>query len=1287
MNARITFPQPPRERLVRVFISSTFRDMQKERDYLVKHVFPELRKRCRERAVEFVEVDLRWGVTEEQANRGEVLPICLREIELCRPYFICLLGERYGWVPDRIDPQLLDEQPWLTEHLEQSVTALEIVHGVLNNPEMAQRAYFYFRDPAYAESLPEDRHRDYLAENPEAQARLTKLKQRIRASGLPLKENYPNPEAVGQWILEDLWQAIDQEYPAGEVPDLLAREAAEHEAFALSRAKVYIRRPEYFVRLDEHAAGDGPPLVILGESGVGKSALLANWALDYRKKHPEDFLFLHFIGSTPQSTDYVALLHRLLSEIKNRLEDPEEVPAKPDKLREALPLWLAKASAWADREGHRIVIILDALNQIEDRDAAPDLGWLPDYFPPHVRVKLSTLPGRPLTTLEKRSWPTFTVEGLNPEEIRHIIPAYLQQYRKTLDERLIAYLVPAPQCANPLFLKALLEELRVFGVFEELEKRLCYYLEAATVPGLYHKILERLEEDYEKPRPGLVGESLSCLWAARRGLMESELLELLGQDGQPLPRAFWSPQFLALEESLISRSGLFTFFHDYLRQAVKERYLPTPEAQQAAHLRLANFFEKRELDDRKVDELPWQLYQAQAWHHLKETLCDLDFFVFGFQRDYKYEWIAFWKDLQKKFEPGSSYQNAIVKRRESKGEDEELALAMNLIGWLLIIMGSFETAMLIFEEALKVSSQVLVPNHPTMGLTLHQLSAGYKSKGLYRYAETYMSRAVEYREKVLGAEHPHFALSLSNLAWLCQAQGRYCEAEPLYQRALSIQEKVLGPEHPDVASSSIGLALLYQAQGRYSEAEPLYQRALSIREKVLGPEHPDVAGSLIGLEGLYDDQGRYPEAEPLCQRALALLEKVLGPEHPDVATSLSNLAKLYRAQGRYPEAEPLYQRALSIQEKVLGPEHPGVATFLNNLADLYLAQGRYPEAKPLHQRALSIREKVLGPEHPDVAQSLYNLAELYRAQGRYPEVESLHRRALALREKVLGPEHPDVARCLICLALLYQAQGRYSEAEPLCQRGLAILEKVLRPEHPDVATSLNNLALLYHAEGRYPEAEPLYQRALALWEKVLGPEHPDVATSLINLAALYQAQGLHGKAEVMYRRSLAIREKVLGLEHPGTARTLFSLAWLLRDKGDHLESARLYLRLLETWSRIQEKGGLITGEILHIMGASHNNLAFYTEVPAKNWPMAEDHYRRSLELFRQAGQPLEVDNVELNLQVMFHLSGQSVDLERIKELTHHLEEAGDKRAQKGRDLVAQLEKQECGADGPAYPHH
>jgi telomerase protein component 1 len=72
---------------VRVFISSTFRDMHAERDHLVKVVFPELRERMGKRSLYLVDVDLRWGVTEEQAERGKVVEVCLDEIECCRPFY------------------------------------------------------------------------------------------------------------------------------------------------------------------------------------------------------------------------------------------------------------------------------------------------------------------------------------------------------------------------------------------------------------------------------------------------------------------------------------------------------------------------------------------------------------------------------------------------------------------------------------------------------------------------------------------------------------------------------------------------------------------------------------------------------------------------------------------------------------------------------------------------------------------------------------------------------------------------------------------------------------------------------------------------------------------------------------------------------------------------------------------------------------------------------------------------------------------------------------------------
>ncbi len=68
-------------REIRVFISSTFHDMRREREVLVKEVFPDLRRKCRERDVVLTEVDLRWGVDEEKKLDAAV-DVCLREIDV-----------------------------------------------------------------------------------------------------------------------------------------------------------------------------------------------------------------------------------------------------------------------------------------------------------------------------------------------------------------------------------------------------------------------------------------------------------------------------------------------------------------------------------------------------------------------------------------------------------------------------------------------------------------------------------------------------------------------------------------------------------------------------------------------------------------------------------------------------------------------------------------------------------------------------------------------------------------------------------------------------------------------------------------------------------------------------------------------------------------------------------------------------------------------------------------------------------------------------------------------------
>jgi tetratricopeptide (TPR) repeat protein len=606
------------QRQIRVFISSTFRDMYAEREELVKQVFPQLRKRCEQRGVTWTDVDLRWGVTDEQKTEGNVLPICLAEIERCQPYFIGVLGERYGPPVDRIHPDVLAREPWLTDHLDHSLTEMEILHGVLRNPAMAEHAFFYFRDPAYLDCLPENtNHADFRSENADQVEKLGRLKARIRESGFPVRENYSDPKALGQLVLADFTVLIDRLYPEGSQPSPLERDAMDQDFYAASRARAYIRRQADFDTLDKHAAGEGYPLVVLGESGVGKSALLANWALEYRKNHPEELIVLHFVGSSPYSNDWAPMVRRIMLEFERRLGGREKIPDQADALRLAFANALYKTAAKG-----RVVLVLDALNQLEDREGAQDLLWLPPELPVNVRLVVSTLPGKPLEEAKRRRWPTLTVEPLKPKERRELINVYLQQYTKNLKSDQVDRIADSGQAANPLFLRALLEELRLFGVHDELERRIDHYLAANTIPELYDRILARYREDYERDRPGLVQDAFCLVWASRRGLAETELLDLLGTHGQPLQQAIWSPLHLAAEQLFTNRLGLLAFGHNYIRQAVQETWMKAMDAQEASHRTLAGYFERLDIGPRVADELPWQLKEGHEWGALSKLLVE-----------------------------------------------------------------------------------------------------------------------------------------------------------------------------------------------------------------------------------------------------------------------------------------------------------------------------------------------------------------------------------------------------------------------------------------------------------------------------------------------------------------------------------------------------------------------------------------------------------------------------------------------------------------------------------------
>ena len=1060
-----------RWRTVRIFISSTFRDMHAERDHLVKVVFPELRERMAARHLYLVDIDLRWGITEQDAEQGKALEICLEEIERSRPFFIGVLGERYGSLLGSLPEDAEFDHPWLVAHERHSLTALEITHAVLRDPKLARRAFFYFRDPRFINEVPKPLRADFATENDEAASKLAALKEEVRGSGRPVFDDYPchwdaaggrvgDLDAFGERVLEDLWQAVCAEYPvAAPAPDPLTIEREAHAGFAQERSRLYVGRANEASRLSRYVLGsDRRPAVIAGESGCGKSAFLASWSGHYALQHRDDLLLSYFVGASPSSSDHRRLLRTICAELKRELALEEEIPREDEKLSETLAALLREAAG----KRPRIVLVIDALDQLTPLEGAHGLSWLLDSIPEQTRLVVSALGGDCLGALRRRGAEEIALPPLSAEEQRQIVVTLLSEWRRKLDTPQLDALLDHPGVSSPLYLRVALEELRLFGRYEQLLPQIEDL--AANVADLFGQVLARLEEDYGRE---LVTATFSLIGASRYGLSEGELLDLLRREQEEqLPRALWARLARGAKAYVVERGQLISFFHRQLAEAVTTKYPERPET----HAKLAAYFARAPLA-RRLDEYPYQLQKGQDWQALSTALSDLDFLEQAEDHQYTYEWMGYWRSLEGRFDPGACYQTALERRIGSEGESEPVAGSAAVVGSFLSDMG------------------------------------------LYPAATPFAERALAIYERALGPDHPQVATSLNNLAALCQSQGDYTGALPLHERALAIRERALGPDHPQVAESLNNLATLYWTQGDYGSALPLYERALFVWDRALGPDHLNVAAGLNNLANLHSVRGDNASALPLCERALAIYERALGPDHPQVARSLDNLAAIYRAEGDYGRALPLCERALAICERALGPDHPQVATSLSHLTVLYEAQGDYGGALALCERALAIRERALGPDHPDVAQSLDNLADLYRAQGDYGGALPLYERALAVSDRALGPDHSQVATSLNNLAALYYEQGDHARALPLYERALDVSERALGPDHPQVAQSLNNLALLYRQRADYARALPLYGRAVAIAEATWGSDNPQTRVLRKNMEACRASQAAQGEGD------------------------------------------------------------------------------------------------------------------------------------------------------------------------------
>jgi hypothetical protein len=622
--------------------------MRAEREHLRTSVFPELDERLRRRHYRLEPVDLRWHVEADTAERRQshellTLKVCLGEIRRARRLQIVLLGDRYGWVPPPACVQAVcAEAGFETDVQGKSVFALQVEFGLQGNPDAPACPFFYFREALDYGRLPQDVAADYR--DPDHADELAELKQRIerempdrvrryRAEWDDENNTVTGLDEWGRMVLEDLWRVLDEETRAcADAPPpgwqdeqrwLLDDLVEGRSRGFVGRAKV-VERLVGVARSRHHSGGceDASPMAaegqtwgacVTGASGVGKSALFAHL---HRLLGRDDAVVLaHAAGTGVRSIHIDAMLHRWTNELARTLE--QEAPVSDASTSREVEESFARLLAQASKK-RRVVLLIDALDQVEPTPRSHGLAWLPDPCPENVGLIATSVAGPISEAFERRAGAEIVPLGpLDEEEARQMAEAVCGRWNRRLKPDVLDVLfskrLPGGTLAAgiPLWLESALEELILLdaddvaragrGSTEAAQEQLDDVLlsVARELPGdveaLYDAMLQRKEDLLG---PGWVSGFVNLIAASRNGLRESEFEVLLPKVAKlfapTAPRQSWDGlKFAVLRRAFRAHvaqrgaDGAWDFRHTKLREAIRRRNFRDPQLVQRLHTSIA----------------------------------------------------------------------------------------------------------------------------------------------------------------------------------------------------------------------------------------------------------------------------------------------------------------------------------------------------------------------------------------------------------------------------------------------------------------------------------------------------------------------------------------------------------------------------------------------------------------------------------------------------------------------------------------------------------------------------
>ena len=572
-----------------IFISSTFRDMHAERDWLRTHVFPHLEEELRKRKHYLEAIDLRIGVDTahvdtEEARELLVLKVCLNEIKRSRPFLLVLLGDRYGWTPpaNRMTAAA-NEQGLQSDLTGKSVTALEIEFGILkSDPSHRQRSFFFFRKPLpYADMNETQRsmYSDAYSPEPLIQAgydKLTALKERLThdpdtssrvfeytAQWDPCAGRIAGLTDFGNLVYEKLWAALDEEtraFASLSPPTWQEQERTALAEFLEFRTRIFVGRNELIGRIlsivntstiEESDVSSTWGACVVGSSGSGKSAIFAKVHREL-EKISDIVLLANATGNTQKGSCVDSMLRRFIDELSLSANIPYLLSNQLslDEIETTFYSLMRRVST-----SRRVVILIDSIEMFESSPRGQHLTWLsPRKWPANARIIVTGTANSGVQAISKHlGIDQINIEPLALSDATEIGRQTWAHYHRDLNPSVFQILtnkIPPngyPSYGNPLWLTLALEQLSLLDEDDfaradrqfsgsPTERIMALVTDVAgqlppTIEGLYVWLLRQNEKVFGVSR---VRAFTLCLSMGRSGWRDGDLFELVPRISQIL---------------------------------------------------------------------------------------------------------------------------------------------------------------------------------------------------------------------------------------------------------------------------------------------------------------------------------------------------------------------------------------------------------------------------------------------------------------------------------------------------------------------------------------------------------------------------------------------------------------------------------------------------------------------------------------------------------------------------------------------------------------------------------